>query len=302
MAPTPPPSKSNSPRTRTYHLVRTLRLTLPPPLTDNPDDLPRRDHAAIARVAALAPADAAEAELAAQFVAASEQWKDCLRLAQAPATSPEWAAKCRAQAASMMRQANAALRLLLRLQATRRKLDTDHQSADRGAWPAPCPDTATEHVATRLMAEALAALPAMPNATNPGSARPANPLAETPSAGEAPATPDLIRRGAASGHPESSGARSGDPGPRPAAAVAGQRAADPELIAGAERYAAAYPEQAAQIRRTGKLPRDVRFFDPPEAALASALIHANTPALAALDRDPPDPVPQNDPASRLARL
>src|SRR5260370_20444763 len=71
-----------------YHLVRTLCLTLPPPLTDNADDLARRNHAAITRIAALIPANPAEADLAALFVAASEQWKDCLRLAQLAETLP----------------------------------------------------------------------------------------------------------------------------------------------------------------------------------------------------------------------
>ena len=71
-----------------YQLVRTLRLTLPPPLTDSAEDLRRRDHAAIAAIAALAPANAAEAGLAASFVAASEQWKDCLRLVHASETTP----------------------------------------------------------------------------------------------------------------------------------------------------------------------------------------------------------------------
>jgi hypothetical protein len=56
-----------------YHLVRTLCLTLPPPLSGDPDDVARRNHAAIAAVAALVPANAAEAILAAEFVAASEQ-------------------------------------------------------------------------------------------------------------------------------------------------------------------------------------------------------------------------------------
>src|SRR5712692_1881832 len=88
-----------------YHLIRTLCLTLPPPLSDHPDDLTRRNHAAITRIAALVPA-----------IAASEQWKDCLRLAQLPETAPEMAPKCRAQALSMMRQAESALRLLLKLQ------------------------------------------------------------------------------------------------------------------------------------------------------------------------------------------
>src|SRR5713101_5815982 len=95
-----------------YHLVRTLCLTLPPPPSDSPDALAQRNHAAITRIAALIPANAAEADLAALFVAASEQWKDCLRLAQLPQTlpsaptrgTPDMALKCRAQALSMMRE------------------------------------------------------------------------------------------------------------------------------------------------------------------------------------------------------
>ena len=130
-----------------YHLIRTLRLTLPPPPGGSPEDFRRRDHAAIAAVAALAPANAAEAKLAAQFVGASEQWTDCLRLAQLPETTPEWAAKCRAQALSMMRQANSALRLLLGTQQARQKLEADNVACNRLAW--------TEHVAIGLMAEAL---------------------------------------------------------------------------------------------------------------------------------------------------
>src|SRR5487761_370842 len=130
-----------------WQLVRTLRLTLPPPPTDSPDDLARRDHAAIARIAA-------QAELAAQFVAASEQWKDCLKLARERAREPNVAAKCRAQALSMMRQANSALRLLLRMQELRAKREADSAACDRAAW--------TEHRAIVLMAEALSPQAAAP--------------------------------------------------------------------------------------------------------------------------------------------
>lgn len=56
-----------------HHLIHTLRHSLPPPLTDSPEDLARRNHAAIARIAALAPANAAEAEGAALYVAASDR-------------------------------------------------------------------------------------------------------------------------------------------------------------------------------------------------------------------------------------
>lgn len=151
------------------HLVRTLCLALPPPLTDSPEDLRRRDHAAIARLAALAPANAAEAELGGQFVAASEQWKACWRLAEQPGAAPEWAAKCRAQGASMMRQANSALGLLQRMQSTRRKLEADSTARDRLAW--------TEHCALGLMAEALAQPTTPPASCEPAPASRPDPLA-----------------------------------------------------------------------------------------------------------------------------
>ena len=231
-----------------YHLVRTLCLALPPPLTDNPDDLARRNHAAIARVAALVPANAAEADLAAMFVAASEQWKDCLRLAQLPEATPQWAAKCRAQAIGMMRQAQSALRLLLKLQEAQGKRDADNAACNSAAW--------SEHSALALMAEALAALPAAAAQSRPAMAEP-----------PAPALPSK-------------------PEPMSAAARRAARDLAPDLVAAAERYAATYPERAASIRRTGKMPPgDVRYFDPPEATLAGALIAGRTPALAALDRE-----------------
>jgi hypothetical protein len=234
-----------------WQLVHTLRLTLPPPLGDSAEDLLRRDHAAIARIAALAPANAAEADVAAQFVAASEQWKVCLRLAQAPETSPQWAMKCRAQALAMMRQANSALRLVLRLQQAREKRDADDAARDRAAW--------TEHCALGLMAEALAECPQNPPPSQ-GAASPPAPAASA----QATAPPP--------------GAE-----PIPEAARRDRAELDPDLIAAAERYAAAYPERAAAIRRTGRLPCDVRYFDPPEAALGRALIAGRTPALTALD-------------------
>jgi hypothetical protein len=178
-APTHPDLALQLPADAYYHLVRTLRLTLPPPPADTPEDLARRDHAAIARIAALAPANAAEADVAAQYVAASEQWKDCLRLAQLPGTLPEAAHKCRAQANSMMRQALAALRLLLRMQEVRAKLEANSAACDRLAW--------SEHCATRLMAEALAPVPPpQPAPANPvGRAEPPAPRSAVADAEEA---------------------------------------------------------------------------------------------------------------------
>lgn len=118
-----------------HHLIRTLCLALPPPLTGNPEDFARRDHAAIARIAALAPGNAAEADLAAQFVVASEEWMDYLRLAQLPATPPEIARKRRAQAISMMREGERAIRLLLRLQEARWEREANNAASDRAPPP-----------------------------------------------------------------------------------------------------------------------------------------------------------------------
>jgi hypothetical protein len=92
----------------------------------------RHGHAAIGRIADLAPGNSAEAQLAAKFVVASEQWKDQLQLAQEPKATQERAFKCRAQALRMMRQANSALRQLLHMQETR-KLRRPTPVSDRPA-------------------------------------------------------------------------------------------------------------------------------------------------------------------------
>lgn len=131
-----------------YQLVDTLTTSLPPPSNDTPEERARRNRAAIAKAASLLPATAAEAELAAQFVAANAQAMENLRVARDPAFSPDFALKCRAQSASMMRQARGAARLLIRMQVERRKLEAeDPDVASREAW--------VEHCALGLMAEAL---------------------------------------------------------------------------------------------------------------------------------------------------
>ena len=124
---------------------------LPPPITESAEDLARRDNAAIAQIAALVPVNAAEANVAAEFVAANAHAMDCLREARDPATVPTATLQCRAQAISMMRQAQSALRLLLRLQAVRLKRDANPADADRAAW--------TEHCAVGFMARPLSGGP-----------------------------------------------------------------------------------------------------------------------------------------------
>jgi len=157
------------PRDAYYLLVRNLHTSLPPPIPNTPEEIVRRDNAAIAQIAALLPANAAEATLAGQFVAGDLHASDSMRCAYDPTISPERATQCRAQSISMTRQSQSALRLLLRLQATRQKTEANPAAAERAAW--------TEHCAIGLMAQAL---PGALSATAPEPPPPPPSTAEPP--------------------------------------------------------------------------------------------------------------------------
>jgi len=152
--PTPADEALLFPRATYYQLVHTLRGSLPPPITRSPEDETRRDCAAIAHIASLLPANPDEANLAAQYVAASAQALDCQRLAREYRGDPEFMLKCTAQSASMMRQAKSWRLTLLRAQAAREKHEADPAARDAA--------TQTEHRALELMAEALAHTPPAP--------------------------------------------------------------------------------------------------------------------------------------------
>jgi hypothetical protein len=156
----PPPESPDLtyqlPRDIYYQLVHTLRGALPPPVTNSAEDLTRRDNAAIAEVACLLPANAEEADLAAQYVAANAQAMDCLRLAREHAADLARVLQCTAQSANMMRQARGARSLLLRVQAAREKREANNVATDKAAW--------IEHCAIGLMADALGRTPPAPMA------------------------------------------------------------------------------------------------------------------------------------------
>ena len=80
--PPPPDPTLRLPGDTYYQIVHTLRGLLPPPVTDTPEDLARRDNAAIARIASLLPGNADEANIAACYVAADAYAMDLLRLAR----------------------------------------------------------------------------------------------------------------------------------------------------------------------------------------------------------------------------
>jgi hypothetical protein len=210
------------PRDAYWLLIHTLRGSLPSPrLATGLDPV----------VASLLPANAGEAVLGAQFVAAHAQAMDCLRLARVPGTDTARALQCSAQAASMMRQAQSAMRLLLRGQEARQKIEADNVAVDKAAW--------IEHCAAGLMAQALPGAPplvmAEPPAPEPPAAEPvqeaepeADPVAEAeeyavlyPCRADPPARPGARQRavrpargpsGPRPGHqphPNSAGARPG---------------------------------------------------------------------------------------------
>ena len=135
------------PRDMYYQLVHTLRGSLPPPVTDAPEDHVRRDNDIIAKVASLLPANADEANLAGLYLIASAQAHECLRIAREYPADATLARHFTAQSANMMRQVLGFRSLLLRVQAAREKREADAAALDKAAW--------TEHCAIGLMAEAL---------------------------------------------------------------------------------------------------------------------------------------------------
>jgi hypothetical protein len=127
----------NLPPSVAREVLATLCATLPPPVADTAEARAARDETAMAAVAALHPADAFEALLAAQIVEADAHAMDCLRLAVQAGQQPEDVRRCRAQAATMMRHMQSGLRALQRTQSMREKAEaTMHPAAmDRaGYW------------------------------------------------------------------------------------------------------------------------------------------------------------------------
>jgi hypothetical protein len=126
-----------------YQLVYTLTDLLPPPLDDTPEGLRARNHAAIAKVAALLPVNANEIDLAAQCIAARAQAEEMLRLLRQHAGDIGLVIRLNAQYASMLRTSLSVLGRLMRVQALRHKREAIDGAANQDAW--------AQHVAERSM-------------------------------------------------------------------------------------------------------------------------------------------------------
>jgi hypothetical protein len=126
-----------------YQLVYTLTALLPQPLDDSPGALRARNHAAIAKVAALLPVNANEFDLAAQCIAARAQAEDTLRLLRENADDLALVMRLNAQYSSMLRASLSVHGRLMRVQAVRQKREAIEGAANEDAW--------TLHVAERSM-------------------------------------------------------------------------------------------------------------------------------------------------------
>jgi hypothetical protein len=116
---------------------------LPPPLDDTQDALRARNHAAIAKVAALLPVNANEIDLAAQCIAARAQAEDGSRLLRQHADDIGLVMRLNAQYGSMVRASLAVHGRLMRVQALRQKREAMEGAANEDAW--------AQHVAERSM-------------------------------------------------------------------------------------------------------------------------------------------------------
>src|ERR1700742_4897495 len=147
-----------------YQLVYTLTDLLPPPLDDTPEALHARNHAAIAKVAALLPVDANEIDLAAQCIAARAQAEDVLRLLRQNEHDIGLVIRLNAQYASMVRTSLSVQGRLMRVQAVRQKREAIDAAANEDAWAL--------HVAERSMLRVV----------NPGARSPEAAPVEAPTA------------------------------------------------------------------------------------------------------------------------
>ena len=129
------------------------------PIADTPEAMEIRDNSIMAQLSALAPANADEITLAAQYVSATAAADRCFALADKHADDFDRAMQASARGDSLMRQANATRRLLERVQAAREKRDADPAAATKAAW--------AEHSAIRLMADAIGRTPPAPMAPPP---------------------------------------------------------------------------------------------------------------------------------------
>lgn len=130
------------------HHVDTLLGVLPAPVPDTPEGRAARDEAALAALAALAPADAFDITLAVQIVGVNAHVMDCLRRSSQRDLGLRDSLRWRAQAMSLMRCMLDARRALLQRHVARAKA-----VARAGSAPVRRPEPANEAPAQAMPAQ-----------------------------------------------------------------------------------------------------------------------------------------------------
>jgi len=151
------------------HLVQSLRAALPPPMGRTPEDIARRNAAAIDLAVSLAPADAAEVALTIKYVVAGAHADHCLWLALRHPPTSGMGLRLRTQDAGFIREGQRNRSLLLTMQEERQR-----RAATTGAAQRTPPSHSGGQDADSLASpgDAVAALPAQPPAP-PGETKPA---------------------------------------------------------------------------------------------------------------------------------
>jgi hypothetical protein len=229
----------------------TLRTLLPKPDPDTPEERDRCGGVALAKVAALVPANMVEVDLAAYHVGAMARVAACHHEANYT-TDPKRVAQLMAQAASFGREARGYIGKLFSAQAVRIKREAKPTGADDAAF--------AEHCQQGMLTAAWAALPPEP---------------------ERPAAPATAAGVAGSGVAGSGVAGSGDvvtlvprpkaPPPRDYSEWSDEEKRLDRLRAEADRWTIYNTLQARRIREHGGAPPDADFEIPRPELLAAIL-------------------------------
>lgn len=253
-------------RQRALYLAATstLRTLLPKPDPDTPEERDRCGGVALAKVAALVPANMVEVDLAAYHVGAMARVAACHHEANYT-TDPKRVAQLMAQAASFGREARGYIGKLFSAQAVRIKREAKPTGADDAAF--------AEHCQQGMLTAAWAALP--PEAERPAVVAATHAAAGV--AGTAAAGTAAAGAGAAGGAAAGSGdvvtlvPRPKAPPPRDYSEWSDEEKRLDRLRAEADRWTIYNTLQARRIREHGGAPPDADFEIPRPELLAAIL-------------------------------
>ena len=248
-----------------YEFYVELGNSMPPPVLDKLEYRERRLTTVIETFEALHPGDAYEARLAVKVVLCGVHVVECLRLAGVYREDFAKTTRCRAQAASLMREERAAARMLAQEQKLRRA-----GAAVAGAGPARPATASVPPPWTDFKTEQPV------QAAPPVQTVPSTQAAE-PAPQPAPASPEIAPPRPAPTPAATAHVQAGSAPPRPTKATVK-----------AEVFAQKHIAAAAQIRHDrGVTPRSRAYFHdvtlPSDPAVIDALVHGTSDVLSSLD-------------------